>query len=181
MALALVDAAAPEREAHRSDVASDSCKVRQETFLKGTRSVTFLICMCLLSLSPFCIQDAKGIQRSIWRGKRLVNAIEPANVQQVAALAFEDYGKDLRGSKAEAPFFDLSIFSDGLIQKHARAMAKPIFARAEMSNIDHLAAFASRFMELLPYDGSILDEQHLLYQLVECIFQSAERRITMLR
>ena len=101
-----------------------------------------------------------------WRGKRLINTIEPANVQQVAALAVEDYGKDPERLKAQAPFFGPSIFSDGPIWKQARAMVKPIFAKAEISDIDHLASFADRFMELLPDDGSMVDVQPLLHRLV---------------
>lgn len=102
----------------------------------------------------------------IWRGKPLINTTEPANVQQVAALAFEDYGKDPERLKAQSPFYGPSIFSDGPIWKHARGMVKPIFARAEISDIDHLASFADRFMELLPQDGSMIDVQPLLHRLV---------------
>jgi cytochrome P450 monooxygenase len=98
-----------------------------------------------------------------WRGKRLINTTEPVNVQQVAALAFEDYGKDPERLQAQSPFSD-----DGPIWKQARAMVKPIFAKAELSDIDHLASFADRFMELLPDDGSMVDVQPLLGRLV-CI------------
>jgi hypothetical protein len=47
-----------------------------------------------------------------WRGKRLINTTEPVNVQQVAALAVEDYGKDPGRFQVQSPFFDPSIFSD---------------------------------------------------------------------
>jgi cytochrome P450 monooxygenase len=109
----------------------------------------------------------------IWRGKALINTTEPANVQQVAALSFEDYGKDPERLKAQSPFFGPSIFSDGPIWKHARAMVKPIFARAEISDIDHLASFADRFMELLPHNGSMVDVQPLLHRLV-CVSRAEQ-------
>lgn len=104
-----------------------------------------------------------------WRGKPLINTTEPANVQQVGALAFEDYGKDPERLKAQAPFFGPSIFSDGPIWKEARGMVKPIFARAEISDMDHLASFVDRFMELLPDNGSLVDVQPLLHRLVSVI------------
>ncbi|KAF7879434.1 hypothetical protein EAF04_000630 [Stromatinia cepivora] len=76
-----------------------------------------------------------------WRGKPLINTTEPTNVKQVAALSVNDYGKDPERAKAQSPFFGPSIFSDGHIWKEARGLVKPIFARAEISDMDHLASF----------------------------------------
>ena len=45
-------------------------------------------------------------------------------------------------------------------------MIKPIFNKAEISDIDHLASFANRFMALLPNDGSMVDVQPLIHRLV---------------
>jgi cytochrome P450 monooxygenase len=45
-------------------------------------------------------------------------------------------------------------------------MVKPISAKAELSDIDHLASFADPFMELLPDDGSMVDVQPRLGRLV---------------
>lgn len=102
----------------------------------------------------------------IWRGKPLINTIEQVNVQKVAALAFEDYGKDPERAVAQAPLFGPSIlFSDGPVWKHSREMIKPIFSRAEISDIDHLASYVDRFMELLPDDGTMVDVQPLLRRL----------------
>lgn len=103
-------------------------------------------------------------------GERVSSTLrEPLNIQQVAALAFEDYGKDPERLTAQAPLFGPSIFSDGPIWKHARAIVKPIFARAEISDIDHLACFVDRFMEFIPDDGRMLDVQPLLHRLVSAI------------
>ncbi|CZR52720.1 related to n-alkane-inducible cytochrome P450 [Phialocephala subalpina] len=102
----------------------------------------------------------------IWRGKPLINTIEPANAQKVAALAHEDYGKDPERLMAQAPFLGPSILSHhGSVWKRARAMVKPIFARAELSDIDHFALYTDRFMELLPNDGSMVDIQPLVRRL----------------
>jgi cytochrome P450 monooxygenase len=101
-----------------------------------------------------------------WRGKRLINTMEPANIQQISAFAFDDYCKDPERLKAQAPFIGPSIFSDGPIWKPSRALVNPIFHRAELSDIDQLASFADRFMELIPGDGSTIDMQPLLHRLV---------------
>lgn len=102
----------------------------------------------------------------IWRGKRLINTIEPANAQKIAALAFDDYGKDPQRQGAQAPFLGPSILWDGPIWKHTRPLVKPIFARAELSDFDHMAVHASRFLSLLPTDGKALDVQPLIQRLV---------------
>lgn len=100
------------------------------------------------------------------RGQRIINTIEPANIQQITALAFEDYGRDPGRVKAQAPFLGPSIFSDGPVWKQSRALLKPTFAQAELSDMDQLASFADRFMELIAGDGSMLDIQPLLHRLV---------------
>jgi cytochrome P450 monooxygenase len=64
------------------------------------------------------------------RGKRLINTTEPVNVQQVAALAVEDYGKDLERLQAQSPFFGPSIFSDEPIWKQARPNGKAHFRKS---------------------------------------------------
>ena len=111
-----------------------------------------------------------------WRGKPLINTTEPANVKQVAALSVNDYGKDPERAKAQSPFFGPSIFSDGHIWKEARVLVKPIFARAEVSDMDHLASFVDRFMDLLPNDGSMVDVQPLLHRLVS-VFSKCNSKI----
>ncbi|MCJ1313136.1 hypothetical protein MMC25_006813 [Agyrium rufum] len=100
-----------------------------------------------------------------FRGKRLINTIEPANIQQITTLAFDDYCKDPERTKAQAPFLGPSIFSDGPVWKQSRALVKAAFARAEIPDIDHLASFTDRFMELIPGDGSTADMQPLLHRL----------------
>ena len=100
------------------------------------------------------------------RRQKTINTIEPVNIQHVLALACDDYIKDPARTKAMAPFMGPSVFSDGPIWKPSRALVKPIFARAELSDMDHLAVFADRFMELLPKDGGTVDVQPLLHKLV---------------
>ena len=99
-------------------------------------------------------------------GHRLINTIEPANIQQITSTAVGDYGKDPGRAKAQAPFLGPSIFSDGQVWKQARALLTPAFKRAEISNIDLLAPLADSFLDLIPGDGSEINMQPLLYRLV---------------
>ena len=47
------------------------------------------------------------------KGQKVINTIEPANIQQVTTSAFGDYGRDPERVKAGVPFLGPSIFSDG--------------------------------------------------------------------
>ena len=102
----------------------------------------------------------------IFNGQKLVNTIEPANIQQITALAFDDYCKNPGRLKAQAPFLGPSVFSDGPLWKQTRPLVKSAFGRAEISDLDQLASFTDRFMALIPNDGSTIDMQPLLHRLV---------------
>ena len=151
----------PLNTPHQHRWGSDMLQLRKEAMKEGR----FL----KLYESQFELYD-KTFEENL-RGKKLINTTEPVNVQQVAALAVEDYGKDPERLQAQSPFFGPRIFSNGPTWKQARAMVKPIFAKAELSDIDHLASFADRFMELLPDDGSMVDVQPLLGRLVSVEIQ----------
>lgn len=101
-----------------------------------------------------------------WKGRTLINTIDPVNIKQITAIACDDYCKDPGRVKAQWPFLGPSIFSDGLLWKRSRALVKPAFSRAEVSDMDHLASFTDRFMELIPADGREVDMQPLLHRLV---------------
>jgi cytochrome P450 monooxygenase len=93
----------------------------------------------------------------IWRGNPLINTIEPANIQKIATLAFEDYSKDHQKVIAQAPLLGPSVFSDGPIWKYARSKIKPIFARAELSDMDHFALFRVETCLVLCRMGKLLN------------------------
>lgn len=104
-----------------------------------------------------------------WKGQKLINTMEPTNIRQITTIAFGDYCKDPGRARAQAPFLGPSIFSDGPIWEQARALVNPTFARAEIADLDHLASFADKFMELIPDDGSTVDMQPLLHRLVRML------------
>lgn len=110
-------------------------------------------------------------------GTKVINTMEPANFQQVASLSFQDYGKLAMRNKAMSPFLGNGIFSqDGASWKHSRDLIKPLFKRAELSDIDSFKVHVDRFLNLIPRDGSTVDLHPLLLKLVgnSILFPSQE-------
>lgn len=100
-------------------------------------------------------------------GTKVINSMEPANFQQVASLSFQDYGKLAMRNKALSPLLGNGIFSqDGASWKHSRDLIKPLFMRAELSDMDSFKVHVNRFLNLIPRDGSTVDLHPLLLKLV---------------
>ena len=100
-------------------------------------------------------------------GTKVINSMEPANFQQVASLSFQDYGKLAMRNKALSPLLGNGIFSqDGASWKYSRDLIKPLFLRAELSDIDSFKLHVNRFLNLVPRDGSTVDLHPLLLKLV---------------
>lgn len=100
-------------------------------------------------------------------GTKVINTMEPANFQQVAALAFHDYGKLAMRNKALSPLLGDGIFSqDGSVWRHSRGLIKLLFMRAELSDLDSFKVHVDQFLSLIPRDGTAVDLQPLLLRLV---------------
>ena len=100
-------------------------------------------------------------------GTKVINTMEPANFQQVAAHSFHDYGKLAMRNKALSPLLGDGIFSqDGPVWRHSRDLIKPLFMRAELSDLDSFKVHVDRFLSLIPRDGTTVDLQPLLLKLV---------------
>ncbi|PQE21540.1 Cytochrome P450 protein [Rutstroemia sp. NJR-2017a WRK4] len=97
-------------------------------------------------------------------GVRVFNTMDVQNIQQVAALAFDDYGKPAQNFFK--PFLGDGVLSlDGLAWKHSRDLVKPIFSRSEVSDVDTLGFHVDRFLDLIPSDGKTIDIQEPLHNL----------------
>ena len=98
---------------------------------------------------------------------KIINTMEAANIQQAAALSFQDWGKSSSRSASSSPFLGKGIFSaDGPFWKHSRDLIKPTFARSEISDVNSLGVFVDRLFELIPRGGATIDIQPLLHKLV---------------
>ena len=99
--------------------------------------------------------------------QRMINTMEAANIQQVAALGFQNWGKVSSRASLASPFLGRGILSeDGAYWKHSSKLIKPTFSRSEISDIDFLDTFVERMIHLIPRDGTTIDIQPLLHKLV---------------
>jgi hypothetical protein len=97
--------------------------------------------------------------------QRTINTMDMRNIQHIAALNYEDFGKG--GNMQRSPLIGPGILSlDGPAWKHAREMVKPIFSRAQLSDIESFEPHVDRFIELIPKDGGIIEIQAPLHKLV---------------
>ena len=103
-------------------------------------------------------------------GSRVINTMNPENIQAVAAGKFQDYRRDMARKGATSPFMGKSITSsDGVEWKHSRNLVKPVFSRSELSDTDGLGVFIDQFLDLIPRDGPTVDIQPLLHKLVSSL------------
>ncbi|TVY81905.1 Cytochrome P450 monooxygenase fsdH [Lachnellula suecica] len=97
-------------------------------------------------------------------GTTIINTMDKLNIQQVLSLGHQDYSKPDRSMFA--PFFGKGIFmEEGAAWKHSRDMIKPIFSRAELSDMDAFQRHVDRFIKIVPRDGTPVDLQPLLKKL----------------
>jgi cytochrome P450 monooxygenase len=65
------------------------------------------------------------------------------------------------------PFLGRGIFSeDGPAWKRSRDLIKPLFKRAELSDVEGFKKFVDRMLALIPRDGSTVDLKPLFEKLV---------------
>lgn len=101
--------------------------------------------------------------------KKVINTMEGVNIQQVVAHSFHDYVKTFVVDLT--PLFGPGIFlQDGALWKRSRDLIRPIFARSELSDVDSFAFHFERFLKKIPRDGSTIDLQVPLRQLVSSPF-----------
>ncbi|MCJ1401880.1 hypothetical protein MMC11_005097 [Xylographa trunciseda] len=101
----------------------------------------------------------------IFFDKKVINSMEPANVQQVAVLSWQDWGKVASRTAASAPVLGNGIFSqDGAAWRRSRELIKPTFSRSEIADLGTLRTYTDRLLDLLPRDGSTTDVQPLLHR-----------------
>ncbi|KAF7904133.1 hypothetical protein EAF00_001467 [Botryotinia globosa] len=147
--------AEPNKYPHQDVLGTDLARLRAQAVQEGH--------LFRLYKSQF---DTYGKTFSeVWRGTILFNTCDPTNVQHVAALAAEDFGKDADRETAQWPLLGPSIFSDRPAWSLSRDLAKPIFARAELSDLDFFASCVDKFLELIPEKRQTFDIQPLLHRL----------------
>ena len=100
-------------------------------------------------------------------GSFAVNSIRPENLQTIWVSNFKDWGVQPVRLPAQDPFCGVGfITTDGSIWEHSRALLKPSFNRANMTNLPTLERYLHLVIDRIPKDGSTVDLQPLFFNLV---------------
>jgi cytochrome P450 len=98
-------------------------------------------------------------------GARVINTIEPSNLQAILAHKFNEFSLGGRRRKAFFPLLGHSIFTtDGQAWQHSRQMLRPSFARDTLENLDLLECHTQNFLANIPRDGTTVDLQELFFR-----------------
>ncbi|EPE28162.1 Cytochrome P450 [Glarea lozoyensis ATCC 20868] len=95
---------------------------------------------------------------------KVINTMEGINIQHVTTTGFQHYAKI--SQKDFTPFLGKGIFSqEGAAWRHSRDLIKPIFTRSEISDVNSLDIHVTRFLSMIPSDGTMIDLQVPLHRL----------------
>ena len=96
-----------------------------------------------------------------------IHTCDPRNIQAVTALAFDSFGLEPLRVGLSAPFIDRGILNtDGAFWSHSRALIRPTFSRAQISDFESYEKHFRQLLAIIPRDGSTIDLQPLLKRLV---------------
>lgn len=100
-------------------------------------------------------------------GSFAINSIRPENLQTIWVSKFKDWGVQPVRLPAQDPFCGVGfITTDGPIWEHSRALLKPSFNRANMTDLPTLERYMRLVIDRIPKDGSTVDLQPLFFNLV---------------
>ncbi len=96
-----------------------------------------------------------------------INSIRPENLQTVWVSKFKDWGVQPVRLPAQDPFCGVGfITTDGPVWEHSRALLKPSFHRANMTDLSTFEKYLRMVINKIPKDGATIDLQPLLSSLV---------------
>jgi cytochrome P450 len=97
-------------------------------------------------------------------GATRIWTIEPANVKTI--LQSEDFEMGWIRNKAFRPYLGNGVqATNGEVWAHGRALLRPSFTRAQVSNLDLYEEHFQNFASLIPEDGSTIDIQKEFHRL----------------
>lgn len=100
----------------------------------------------------------------------VMKTMNAENIQTVYALKGKDWGIQPFRLPAMRPFCGQGfITTDGPVWEHSRALLKPSFQKANLSDLTPFESSVSHFVGRIPKDGSTVDLQPLLSLLVNFI------------
>lgn len=108
----------------------------------------------------------KTFETNSW-GTRSIETMDVKNVQAVLSQSFDNFGVEPMRLHIGRPFIGKGVFStDGDYWQYSRDLTKPMFARAQVSDLASLDVHMDRMLNRIPRDGSTVDLQLLLKLLV---------------
>ena len=108
----------------------------------------------------------KTYQAKSW-GSTILFTMDSRNIQTMFTSAFDNFGVASLRYGPSVPLLGSGIFTtDGDQWDHSRNLIKPIFARAQISDLAYLEKHVKRMIDSIPRDGSTIDLQPLLKLLV---------------
>lgn len=100
-----------------------------------------------------------------------INTCDPKLIQCVLALQFEDFGMGPLRRKSASTLLGKGIFtSDDEHWAHQRALIRPSFVRAQVSDFDILQVHVDQLLQLIKQESYTVDLQLLFYRLVCRVF-----------
>lgn len=100
-------------------------------------------------------------------GHPSLKTIEPENIQTIYAINDKDWGYEPVRGPVMKPFCGLGfITTDGPLWKHSRALLRPTFNKANISDLAPFGTSLELFLKQIPIDGSTVDLQPLLNTMV---------------
>ena len=108
----------------------------------------------------------KTYQARSW-GSNIIFTMDSENMQTMFTSAFDNFGVVSLRYGPSVPLLGHGIFTtDGPQWEHSRDLIKPIFARAQISDLTYLEKHVKRMIDCIPRDHSTIDLQHLFKLLV---------------
>ncbi len=111
-------------------------------------------------------EHGKTYQAKSW-GSTILFTMDSENMQTMFTSAFDNFGVASLRYGPSVPLLGRGIFTtDGAQWDHSRNLIRPIFARAQISDLAYLEKHVKRMIDSIPRDCSTIDLQPLLKLLV---------------
>lgn len=107
-------------------------------------------------------------------GQKAIFTMDSENIHTMLVTQQKKFMVEPARLPATERFMGRGIFnSDGIFWEQARTLTKPIFARAQISNLEYMEKRVDILLGMIPRDGSTVDLLPLFKRLVQCFLSTA--------
>ncbi|MCJ1382734.1 hypothetical protein MMC17_005847 [Xylographa soralifera] len=144
------------RYPHQERLGSDLVRLRQEALKEGKFTGLYE--------KQFATYGKTWQENYHWT--KVVNSMHWENFQEAGTVLVPYLSRAMGANRYATPFLGKGITTtDGKDWKRARSLVTPIFARAELADIEGLSGFVDQLMDRIPRDGRTVDMQPLLHRM----------------